>query len=589
MKGYRYTILAAFLMAASCPAFAQDLDPTVVVDRAYEGKLMEVHKPFLEMQVPDSVTRFDLDFDYSVFDKPYRGAYEFNPYVLTMRPASAVEAPRQLYLKAGAGYTLHPLLDFVWALPFDEAFRMNVYGTHRSYVGNYRAFKPELPVDGESLVLKEWREAGGDHAYRMGYDLETRAGADASYDWNAGSVRLDASYYGLASKDFLKTRHYDALDVSAGVASKSSKDTYFMYDMNARYRFGVDAMEYAGAGERLGEHVFALDAVLGQVIDRKHNVLFDVGVELAAYSHPVLSTVAGEFHIVPHYVFSKDRWSVDAGIRLAKVMRSDTPGRMFSAKDQIVYPDISAWFDAIPDAMRVYAHVGGGNRLDSYSSIMERNHHFDMEFGRGLWPLMDFTVERVGTRIGLKGRIGPKFSYDLGAGYVNYANAMLDAVVIGVPYPLEGTLHYLPAMGYAPYQKFNVALGWNWKMENLRFEGDMEYAYAFGLPQEGGLFAPAAFTGDVAFEYNWSRRIYAGVDCMFSTSRDGSVLDLRSGDVLDAVIPGYADLGIYFEFATSRTLSFWMRGGNLLNMTIQRNPLYSEKGLNFTLGVCLNL
>ena len=44
-------------------AHAQNLDPTVVVDRAYEGKLMEVHKPALEMAVPDSVMRFDLDFD----------------------------------------------------------------------------------------------------------------------------------------------------------------------------------------------------------------------------------------------------------------------------------------------------------------------------------------------------------------------------------------------------------------------------------------------------------------------------------------------------------------------------------------------
>ena len=66
-------------LVASYSLGAQDLDPTVVVRRAYEGKLIEAHKPQLDMQVPDSVTRFDLDFDYSVFDKPYRGAYEFNP------------------------------------------------------------------------------------------------------------------------------------------------------------------------------------------------------------------------------------------------------------------------------------------------------------------------------------------------------------------------------------------------------------------------------------------------------------------------------------------------------------------------------
>jgi len=39
------------LVVASVPfvVSAQDIDPTVVVNRAYEGKLMEVHKPLLEM------------------------------------------------------------------------------------------------------------------------------------------------------------------------------------------------------------------------------------------------------------------------------------------------------------------------------------------------------------------------------------------------------------------------------------------------------------------------------------------------------------------------------------------------------------
>lgn len=52
------TVVAA--LAFTGMASAQNLDPTVVVDRAYEGKLMEVHKPALEMSVPDSVMRLTL-------------------------------------------------------------------------------------------------------------------------------------------------------------------------------------------------------------------------------------------------------------------------------------------------------------------------------------------------------------------------------------------------------------------------------------------------------------------------------------------------------------------------------------------------
>lgn len=587
----RYILMAIAALAASYSLSAQDLDPTVVVRRTYEGKLMEVHKPQLDMQVPDSVTRFDLDFDYSVFDKPYMGAYEFNPYVLTMQPASAVQNPKQLYLRAGAGYTLHPVFDLVWTTPFKDAFRMDVYATHRSYVGGYRVFKPELPADGPA-VIDRWLQSGGDHAYRQGYDLETRAGVDGSYDWKSGVVDFDVAYFGIASKDYIKTRHYDALDIKAGVASKSLEDSYFKYDVDVRYRYGADLMNYTGTDMRLGEHVFGVEAVLGQVMHKEegtHKVLFDFGMDLAAYDHPVYSTVAGEFHIVPHYVFQYEkRLLADVGIRLAKVMRSDSPEGIFSAKEQIVYPDVTVSFDAVPQYLRLYTHIGGGNKMNTYSSILEKNHHFDLEFGRGFWPLMDFDVERVSAVLGLKGRLG-KFTYDIYGGYANYANALLDAVVIGQPFA-QDSAEYLPGMGYAPYQKAFAGFDWNWKTESVRFDGTLEYAYAFAMKDSVGLFAPAAFTGDVAFEYNWSRRIYAGVDCMFSTARKGSVVDMLQGDsVHDAVIPGYADLGIYFEYATSSWLSLWVRGGNLLNMTVQRNPVYAERGINFTVGVCLNL
>ena len=118
MKRYIY-LASALLMFAVCEsASAQELDPTVVVNRAYEGQLVEVNKPSFDMMVPDSVTRFDLDFDYTVFEKPYMGTYEFSPYLLKMQPSSAVQKRRQLYLKAGAGYTLYPTFDLVWSPTF---------------------------------------------------------------------------------------------------------------------------------------------------------------------------------------------------------------------------------------------------------------------------------------------------------------------------------------------------------------------------------------------------------------------------------------------------------------------------------------
>lgn len=581
-----FKALAALFVLVPSVASAQDIDPTVVVSRKYEGKLMEVSKPAIEMAIPDSVTTFALDIDYSVFEKPYKGAYEFNPYVLTMQPASAVQAPRQLYMKAGAGYTLYPTLDLVWTPSFKGPFSMDVYAMHRSYVGNYRSFTaPESYSD--EVVIERWKEVGGAQKDWFGYDLQTRAGVDGRYDWNTVAADFDVAYYGLASKDLVKTRAYDALDVRFGVASKSDNADRFVYKAGAAYRFAEDKIS-SEAETFVGEHIFNAEGTFGQVFSTGHRALMDLGVDVVAYKGCPMESVSGHFYLVPHYMYVKDRWGVDAGLRIAKVFRPEVPVDIFQAKEQIVYPDIKAWFNVLPNAMRLYAAIGGGSKMNTYASLLEENHHMDPSFGFGGNGFMDVTVERVSTVLGVEGRIASSVSYDLKAGYVNYANALLDAVAVGTVPNVQG-LQYLPGFGYDSYQKFFVSADWNWRSENIRFDGTLNYTHAWGFTADNGLFALSPFTGDASFEYCWGRRIYAGIDCEFATGRKGALRLASDNTLADAVIPGYADLGIYFEVAASRVLSVWARGGNLLNMTIQRNPVYAEKGINFTVGVCLNL
>ena len=141
-----YLVSAAMLMTAAV-SFGQNFNPTVEVTNTYQGNASEVHKPLLGMNVPDSLLRFDLDFDYEVFEKPYQGAYSFKPYMLNMRPAKDAWRGRQLYLKAGAGYTLHPRFEFVFSPEQSGPFQMSVYASHKSYFGNYHEIKPELKDD----------------------------------------------------------------------------------------------------------------------------------------------------------------------------------------------------------------------------------------------------------------------------------------------------------------------------------------------------------------------------------------------------------------------------------------------------------
>lgn len=569
---YALTALTAAFLSVQV-SVAQDLDPTVEVSRAYEGKLMEVHKPVLKMAVPDSVLRFDLDFDYSVFESPYRGSYEFNPYAMTMRPTTAPRRQKCFYLRAGAGYALHPTLDLIWSPRSSKAFDMDVYAMHRSYIGEYRSLDDRLQPTGE---------------FWNGNDLRSKAGADFHFDWRKARLDFGAGYYGLHRKDLSASSGYNALDLHARVRSKSSWPEHFLYDFSMKYRLGGDRMQSDAAVNVLREHAFNFDMRLAPSSRGVHNVYFDVALELDAYSG-FLETVIGEFAFVPHYSFRYGIMDLDLGVRLAKLMRGDGGVTMYKTREQFVYPDVTMRFDVVRNVLNMYLRAGGGNGINTYSSLLEDNHHLNMTFGRQ-HPLLDTTVERLSLILGFEGRISSRFSYNLRGGYVNYKNDVLAALAPAgnETEDASGGPGILPAVGYAAYQKGFISLDWRLKTERVSFEGGLEYVDAWGDPFEideaSGLFRPASLTGDVSFKYNFKRRIFAGIDYSFSTAREAFVTGFSDA----CRLPGYADLGLGLEYAAGSRFSVWLRGGNLLNMNIQRNPLYAERGINFTAGICLS-
>ena len=542
MKKIIISISAFFAVAAAMTG--QNLDPTVEVSRVYEGKLMEVHKPAIEMAVPDTMYKFDLGFDYWVFDNPYKGSYEFKPYVMEMRPSSVHRHKNTFFLQAGAGYTLHPMLDLLWSPVKKGAFSVDVSATHRSYIGEYRALGQRPAWDG--------------------YDLLSKAGVDFGYDWQKADFDFGASYYGIADSDYRRKRTYNAVDAYASLKSKSAGSRSFVYNVDLAYRFAEDA-----AASKMKGHDFSLDAGFGLGLNDRARLLVDLGTDMTVYTG-ALESAAARFYVVPHYVYTKGALSLDLGVRVSLVKAS---GGAFGNKTQVVYPDVRMDLAVVPDAMKMYLNVGGGDRLQTYSSLLEKNHHIDLSYGfTGENSLMGVTVERLSAVLGFKGRISSRFSYNLRGGYVNYGAAPLDAMI-----SVAG--QYLPKLGYSAYQKAFAALDWNMAFQSVRFDGSLIYNNAWGI-ENADFIGLSAFEGDVAFMYSWSSRINAGVDCNFAAGRSSA-----SG----FKVPGFADLGVYGEYALNRKISFWVRGGNLLNMEIQRNLLFAEKGVNFTAGICLNL
>jgi hypothetical protein len=299
-----------------------------------------------------------------------------------------------------------------------------------------------------------------------------------------------------------------------------------------------------------------------------------------------------EISLVPHYVYRTEKMHLDAGVRIAKLLRGPENKKNYATEGQLLYPDVTLHYIVIPRAMRFYATAKGGNYINSYSSILEENHH--MTYLAARVPL-ECTLERVALTAGLDGRISSKFSYDFRGGYVNYGKAPVDAILIQRASDLGVVT--LPTYEYVGYNKWFVAIDWCFRLEDFMCDASVAYNHAWGKVFKGfhdeSVLRPARLSGDVALEYNWRRRVFVGTDCNFATARKGEWTreGVNSEEILGytMTLPGYADWGFYAEYASSHLLSYWVRVGNLLNMTIQRNPLYAEKGVNFTVGISLSL
>ena len=191
------TISALFIAAA---AGAQNLNPVVEVTNIYAREATGIEKPSQLLAVPDSVYKFDLDFDYSVKSTPYKGAYEFNPYLVELKPMPRYTGEGTLFVRLGAGYGLHPEADLVWSPVKTDNFRLNLYANHRSYFGQYRTiqFPPSASMneDPEKLLFQ-----GDKEDLYSGAESNTSAGINTLLAWKSGSWTSDLHYQHLYASD----------------------------------------------------------------------------------------------------------------------------------------------------------------------------------------------------------------------------------------------------------------------------------------------------------------------------------------------------------------------------------------------------
>jgi hypothetical protein len=600
-----YAMAAALLLACSA-AYGQNFNPTVEVTNTYQGNPSDVHKPQLEMNVPDSLMRFDLDFDYEVFSKRYEGSYNFKPYMLNMTPERDAFRGRRLYVRAGAGYTLHPELDVVFSPQSKGALELSFYASHKSYFGNYFGIEP-VHEDGI------YRLNASDVTWK-GHDVLNKAGFEGRVNFDASILSFGAGYYGLMVKDTLSKRMFNALDFNVGFRSNKPDEKYFFYDVVLRGRYANDDMESkvmfpvaaVDGKNSLSEGIINLEGTFGPVLDYFNRVLVGVDVLSATYGG-LFDGGVSRLSLTPRYELETGRWNFSLGLKLEALAKNDlTETGVFNAmhqkKSKYVYPAVNVGFTAA-DNVLVFAKATGGSDINSYSSLVGVNHHFNPGFQGVYSPLLDNSVEALNAEIGVKGNLWNSIQFEVNGGASIMENGLLEsATLIQTGYgPQPSVVSSLPCIVYQDYNVlYAIALicfragmfrgdaGLHYKsMSRDRTNEDM--MVGFEIPQ---------FTADASFIVDFNSRVYAGVTVEGCTSRNGNVSTvlhplssavLLTGDLLSAKLPGFIDLGLVAGYQINRKFGVWAKAGNLLAETIQRNPFFAEKGLWGTIGMTFSL
>ena len=561
-------------------AFAQDLNPTVTVVNEYEGEASGIVKPAQVLNIPDSVSRFTLNFDYSVFESPYMGAYEFKPYSVQIRPRKDNNREGLLYVKAGAGYTLHPDLHVVYT-PFTKSnLALSVFANHESYIGNYWNFKAdgtdpiELVKDPDNRTAQAGRVGGSD------------LGARLRYSWGSGELNTVAAWDNLFSSIERGTKLGRLANLLDFESSLKSIESALDYDATLKIRAGGDKYRYAVNPAGINATEINFTGSLGTLHAGLNNL--SIGADMAfQFLGADADAYSGYFAFIPRDEFWLGSWHFDVGLRVSALFSGDaTVGAiygepaahqaMFTRGGQWIYPHVLITKGFAGDNFFFDAGVTGGERYGSYWDFVAEHPFLGAQNVVGAY--LDNTIEKLNVFAGIRGSITGHLEMKLKGGYRMVDNELMWKAVDGG----AGVPDMLPHLGWCSYNQAYSALNVEWLRDPFSAKIGVEAAYSW-LREDGSFFAPSILKGTSEFKYHWGDRIRAGIRGDWQTSRKA----VLAGN--DVKIPGYCDLGLFGEFQWRKDIAFWLEAGNLLNMTIMTDPFIAQRGVSVTGGVIFRL
>lgn len=535
----RAMITVAALVACVELASAQNLDRSVEVSNDFRGKVASSDKQSVQMTVPDSLGVFDLKFDYSVFESPYRSRYTFVPYMVKFLPSGSSYDGNSIYLDAGCGWPLAPTFTAVYAPKPKGTFRYCVSTVFDGYSGDFRSFSAP--------------EAGVSEFFFKGADLQEKVGFAAQNRF-AGSLLTmsgDFRYIGTGDNSCVSDNYLGA-DVRLGMRSISARS--LEYDVNLEWNYGREN----NAAVQFTENLVRSNGFFRPSFTLK-GMRFAALYELGNLSHGGdLGVSSAFFSLTPMAIFNlTDAARLDAGLSVS------------ACGGLRVYPHVKLQWPLLKNNLKLYASVTGSDRPCDYASLKMVNHFLSSACASDY----DFCsrTSSFEAMAGADGRVGSYIQYEASAGWKWSGGA-----------PMYGTdaagSTILRFCSYGTvYADAHVAFD----MGPVSLDGKCVYRHSD--LNEDSVFGIPAFEAGLAVRYRYRSRIFAELSADFLSRRDITV----EGRQMYA--PSYCNLCFKAEYRLSRTLAVWAKGLNLLDQFVGPVPTYARRGVDVTAGISCTL
>lgn len=554
------------------PIFAQQkIDPTLEVRRDFDAKLLEIQKGKLSTTYSDTVGNFNLNFDYSIFDKPIKDLYEFSPL-----PSAQIEGTSNLkypvfYGNIGLNYPLNPHLDLYLQPNLPSSLSLTIYGKHNSFWGKL----PLVNVDEGSTVRDPLKVSAP--------SAQNNIGVDFGYNWKGGELGLNLDYnkdffsfYGYNQPVYEETliyeymrdtlsHIYDKFSSRFFIRSTNNKPNSFYYSLDFGYGFIGDKGNY-------DENYLSLGGVVGPNFGRYNKFLFSFRYQT---SNSLTTTSLDKYNleIHPYYIFNKNRWIFEIGLRFNKYVNPSAETFNIFLKGDVSY-------ELVKNRFWFYGLVDGKNNFQTYQNIMSVN--------PWITPNIDIqnTVEPIIAKIGFKGQVKDRLSYHIYGGYTQYVKQMnlfyYSNIWLGPRNTFVAT--------YNDMHKFGFGGEFFWKSKD--FESGLSFEYNdytnkdFSTVYNFPPFELRAFA-----RYNWRERLIFGASLHFRSKTPTlfyySPYNSNTSST-NEYISSFTMVNFDVTYALNKKISLYLKLNNILDTNELYYMYYGRPGTGVGLGVIVN-